>query len=94
MKLELRIVIILGFLLIVTAPTFGEEYTIHVSRLNANSYQDVKSRMIIKTSNCFELAIGEDAQLIWDGTNHFASGQLIFADSGTVCQVDRVDVYE
>lgn len=84
--------IIIGvcIILIFTSTALGAEYKVYVKRLDSNLYQDLSSRVIIKTSLCLELALGEDAILIWNGVNHFACGKLIFLDSNTVCQVDGV----
>jgi len=74
-------------------PGYGEgrpSYKVYVKRLESNLYKDMNSGATIKTSLCLELAIGEEAVLMWDGINHYACGKLIFSNTHAVCQVDGV----
>lgn len=68
----------------------SNEYSVYVRRIDDNLYRDDNSGVIIKTSLCLELSLGEKAILIYDGSNHYACGKLIFLRSGRSCQVDAV----
>lgn len=89
-KVLIIITVLSAIISMFASPIFAEEYKVIVRRIDSNLYQDQNSRVIIKTSLCLELALAEEAILIWDGINHFACGKLIFIDAGTSCQVDGV----
>jgi hypothetical protein len=85
-------VIILVFMLFVTC-AFATSYNVNVKRVGNNLYKDMHSGALIKTSLCLNLALGENATLIWNcamGSEMFACGKLIFHESGDTCQVDAV----
>jgi flagellar basal body rod protein FlgF len=68
-------------------------YDVRVKRVGNNMYKDLNSGTLIKTSLCLELALGDEAILIWDcalGSEIYGCGKLIFINSGTSCQVDAV----
>jgi hypothetical protein len=68
-------------------------YDVRVKRVGSNMYKDLNSGVLIKTSLCLELSLGDEAILIWDcalGSEMYGCGKLIFIDSGTSCQVDAV----
>lgn len=63
-------------------------YDVSVTRKSYNVYKDTYSNAIIKTQMCLELALMDDALLIWEGPY---SSKLVFLNSGEVCDV--VGVY-
>lgn len=89
---KLILVFVAVFLLLVSNSD-AARYNVMVKRVGNNMYKDLNSGVLIKTSLCLELALGDDAILIWDcalGSEVYGCGKLIFIDSGTSCQVDAV----
>lgn len=84
---------VIAFLFLSPGISRAEKYEVTIKRIESNLYTDVKSGALIKTSLCLELAIMDDAILVWDcalNTRSFACGKLIFLNSGESCQVDAV----
>jgi hypothetical protein len=76
--------------LIFAIASFAAEYKVYVKRIDQDLYQDQNSKAIIKTYICYEYVYGDEAILIWDGSNYFGCGKLIFIRNGTSCQVNGV----
>ena len=78
---------------LIAGTVHAEKYGVVVKKVGNNMYKDKNSGALIKTSLCLELAIGDEAILIWDcplNSERYACGKLIFIDSGETCQVDAV----
>lgn len=89
---KLFLVFVALFMLLVSNSD-AARYDVRVKRVGNNMYKDINSGALIKTSLCLELALGDEAILIWDcarGSEVYGCGKLIFIDSGTSCQVDAV----
>jgi hypothetical protein len=84
------LIAIVSLVFVFVSDAFAAEYKVYVTRLDDNLYQDRNSGAIIKTSLCLELSLGDEAILIWSGSNYYACGKLIFISSGRTCQVDGV----
>jgi hypothetical protein len=81
------------FILLFVSYADAAKYDVRVKRVGNNMYKDLNSGVLIKTSLCLELALGDPAILIWDcplGSEMYGCGKLIFLDSGSSCQVDAV----
>ena len=81
------------FFFILSGTSCADKYNVTVKRIGSNMYKDTSSGAIIKTSLCLELALSDEAILIWDcalNSEVYACGKLIFLDSGETCQVDAV----
>jgi len=61
-------------------------YELKVKRVGSNLYQDISTRIIIKTSACIEPAGGNESVLDWTG----ASGELYFKKTNKSCIVKKV----
>ncbi len=61
-------------------------YNVKIKKIGSNLYQDTDTRIIIKTSDCAELA-GKDGSLLdWTGV----SGELYFKNTNKSCIVIKV----
>lgn len=79
--------------MLLASNSYAARYDVRVKRVGVNMYQDLNSNALIKTSLCLELALGDEAILMWDcalGTEMYGCGKLIFVNSSTSCQVDAV----
>jgi hypothetical protein len=84
---------IVFLLLVIPRISKAEKYEVMIKRVESNLYKDVTTGTLIKTSLCLELAIMDDAILVWDcalNTRSFGCGKLVFINSGESCQVDAV----
>ena len=93
MKKVFLIVVALLMLFVNISDSNATKYNVRVKRVGMNMYKDLNSGALIKTSLCLELALGDEAILIWDcalDSEIYGCGKLIFLDSGTSCQVDAV----
>ena len=61
-------------------------YEVKVKKIGSNLYQDISTRIIIKTSACVELADGNESLLDWSG----AYGELFFKNTNKSCMVKKV----
>ena len=61
-------------------------YEVKVKKIGSNLYQDISTRIIIKTSACIESADGDESLLDWSG----AYGELFFKNTNTSCMVKKV----
>ena len=70
--------------------TFGNidagKYEVKVKKIGSNLYQDISTRIIIKTSACVEPADGDESLLDWSG----AYGELFFKNTNKSCMVRKV----
>jgi len=68
------------------------DYSVNVSRIEQNFYEDSSSGVIIQTRYCYEYAYWEDAILQIDSLYGYTIGKLIFNGGGigNECDVDRV----
>ncbi|MDD2839912.1 MAG: hypothetical protein PHY80_02160 [Rickettsiales bacterium] len=65
----------------------SETYKVYVKRIDNNLYK-TSSGTIIKTKYCYEYSYGEDAILEYEQYSY--SNKLIFLNSETVCDVDKI----
>ena len=61
-------------------------YEVKVKKIGSNLYQDISTRIIIKTSACVEPADGNESLLDWSG----AYGELFFKNTNKSCIVKKV----
>ena len=61
-------------------------YEVKVKKIGSNLYQDISTRIIIKTSACVELAGGDESLLDWTGS----SGELYFKKTNKTCIVKNI----
>jgi hypothetical protein len=61
-------------------------YDVNIKKIASNLYQDISTRMIIKTLACVELAGTDGSSLHWSGT----SGELFFQNTNKTCMVRKV----
>ena len=61
-------------------------YEVKVKKIGSNLYQDISTRIIIKTVACIESAGGDQSFLDWTG----ASGELYFKKTNKSCIVKNV----
>ena len=61
-------------------------YEVKVKKIGSNLYQDISTRIIIKTSACDESAGGDESLLDWSG----AYGELFFKNTNKSCMVKKV----
>ena len=61
-------------------------YEVKVKKIGSNLYQDISTRIIIKTSACIEPADGDESLLDWSG----AYGELYFKKTNKSCMVKKV----
>ena len=61
-------------------------YELKVKKIGSNLYQDISTRIIIKTSACDESAGGDESLLDWSG----AYGELFFKNTNKSCMVKKV----
>jgi len=61
-------------------------YEVKVKKIGSNLYQDISTRIIIKTSACIESADGDESLLDWSG----AYGELFFKNTNKSCMVKKV----
>jgi anti-sigma28 factor (negative regulator of flagellin synthesis) len=61
-------------------------YEVKVKKIGSNLYQDISTRIIIKTSACDESAGGDESLLDWSG----AYGELFFKNTNKSCIVKKV----
>ena len=61
-------------------------YEVKVKKIGSNLYQDISTRIIIKTSACVEPAGGDESLLDWTGS----SGELYFKKTNKTCMVKKV----
>ena len=61
-------------------------YEVKVKKIGSNLYQDISTRIIIKTSACDESAGGDESLLDWSG----AYGELFFKNTSKSCMVKKV----
>jgi hypothetical protein len=61
-------------------------YEVKIRKIGSNLYQDISTRIIIKTLVCVEPAGGDESVLDWTG----ASGELYFKKSYKSCLVKKV----
>jgi hypothetical protein len=62
------------------------KYNVRIKKIGDNLYQDVYTRMIIKTQDCVELAGRDGSVLDWFGV----SGELYFKNTDKSCIVKKV----
>ena len=61
-------------------------YEVKVKKIGSNLYQDISTRIIIKTRACVEPADGDESLLDWSG----AYGELFFKNTNKSCMVKKV----
>jgi hypothetical protein len=61
-------------------------YEVKVKKIGGNLYQDISTRIIIKTAACVEPAGGDESQLDWYGS----TGELYFKKTSKSCIVKKV----
>jgi hypothetical protein len=61
-------------------------YEVKIRKIGSNLYQDISTRIIIKTSACVEPAGGDESVLDWSG----AYGELFFKKTNKSCMVKKV----
>jgi anti-sigma28 factor (negative regulator of flagellin synthesis) len=61
-------------------------YEVKVKKIGSNLYQDISTRIIIKTRACVEPADGKESLLDWSG----AYGELFFKNTNKSCMVKKV----
>ena len=61
-------------------------YEVKVKKIGSNLYQDISTRIIIKTSACVEPAGGDESLLDWTGS----SGELYFKKTNKICIIKNV----
>ena len=61
-------------------------YEVKIKKIGSNLYQDISTRIIIKTSACVELAGGDESLLDWTGS----SGELYFKKTNKTCIVKNI----
>ena len=61
-------------------------YKVKVKKIGSNLYQDISTRIIIKTMSCVEPADGNESLLDWSG----AYGELFFKNTNKSCMVKKV----
>jgi hypothetical protein len=61
-------------------------YEVKVKKIGNNLYQDISTRIIIKTRACVEPADGKESLLDWSG----AYGELFFKNTNKSCMVKKV----
>ena len=80
---------IIALIILLPSIAFSDNYSVYVRRVESN--EDSRQNIIIKTSMCLELSIGDNAILI--GNNGY-SGKLIFLNYSnepkTECYVNSV----
>jgi|GEM_PF-584684 len=61
-------------------------YDVNLKKIASNLYQDISTRIIIKTNSCVELAGRNGSSLHWSGI----SGELFFINTNKTCIVKKV----
>jgi hypothetical protein len=61
-------------------------YEVKIKKIGSNLYQDISTRIIIKTLACVEPASGDESVLDWSG----AYGELFFKNTKKSCMVKKV----
>jgi anti-sigma28 factor (negative regulator of flagellin synthesis) len=61
-------------------------YEVKIKKIGSNLYQDISTRIIIKTRACVEPADGNESLLDWSGAN----GELFFKNTNKLCMVKKV----
>jgi hypothetical protein len=61
-------------------------YEVKIKKIGSNLYQDISTRIIIKTRACVELADGDESLLDWTGSY----GELYFKKTNKTCIVKKV----
>ena len=61
-------------------------YEVKVKKIGSNLYQDISTRIIIKTRACIDPADGDESLLDWSG----AYGELFFKNTNKSCMVKKV----
>jgi hypothetical protein len=61
-------------------------YEVKVKKIGSNLYQDISTRIIIKTRACVEPADGDESFLDWTGSY----GELFFKNTNKSCMVKKV----
>ena len=61
-------------------------YEVKVKKIGSNLYQDISTRIIIKTRACVEPADGDESLLDWTGSY----GALYFKKTSKTCMVKKV----
>ena len=61
-------------------------YEVKVKKIGSNLYQDISTRIIIKTRACAEPAGGDESLLDWSGS----SGEIYFKNANQSCVVKNV----
>ena len=61
-------------------------YEVKVKKIGSNLYQDISTRIIIKTSACVEPADGDESVLDWTDS----TGELYFKNTNKSCIVKKV----
>ena len=61
-------------------------YDVNIKKIASNLYQDISTRIIIKTLACIELTGRDGSSLDWSGI----SGKLFFQNTNKTCQVKKV----
>ena len=61
-------------------------YEVRIKKIGSNLYQDISTRIIIKTSACVEPADGDESLLDWSGVY----GELFFKNTNKSCMVKKI----
>jgi hypothetical protein len=61
-------------------------YKVKIKKIGINLYQDISTRIIIRTHACAEPAGGEELLLNWSGS----SGKIYFKNAGKSCIVENI----
>ena len=61
-------------------------YDVNIKKIASNLYQDISTRIIIKTHSCVELAGRDGSSLHWSGI----AGELFFINTNKTCMVKKV----
>ncbi|GHU87410.1 hypothetical protein AGMMS49941_10880 [Deferribacterales bacterium] len=83
-----RLVALVVVVFLSTTIAQAEEYSVYVTRIDSDIYQDLYSKTIIITRYCYEFAYYEDALLIYNGSYSY-NNKLIFRN-GSSCDVKSV----
>ena len=92
-KHPILVIILLVVIALFSQTAWGEDYSVNVTRLESNFYEDNNSGVIIHTSLCLELALFDDAVLQIDNPAGYFIGTLTF-DGGTGNECSVLAVYE
>ncbi len=80
----LSVVVVLSALAV---PLYAETYSVTVTRISRDLYEDRSSRTLIETRYCYQYVFSDKAVLRWEG--RVGTNWIVFS-SGTKCDVINV----